>query len=947
MKKFLLNENDRKELIALLDKSRKAPPPYIAPRSAPVAPREADSYWALPPCEQGLPAATYESGQLKSIGINCCLFKHNFETQKMDQMLDAQGLPERVVVYNYFPRPENGLTQIHQQKDGSWANARPDQITTRTATTTVGPIEADESCTGECIWTADANGVWGWPTGGCASATTTPAPTTTTGTTGTPTGYTTVLPSPSTIAPCSDSRCLLACVPRTGTTTYPRSAYVYAMATTGGGTGTTLAPTSCPSGCACYGLGDDCWLNGGELRSHCIGPRPTSTVTTLNPTDGACTLAGKILSPTPADAERYARKIGGDWTLCGDCTNSVDSPLFPFGGDGYRYHDYPTLVSVYESPCVQDPCKAAGFTTGSTSGTVTFYAFPYLRQLSTWYLAKDHVYMDYDNNRFVANWFACNSCGTGQRPVSAPPYWLNDAASDQGNVQYDAAKGVYIYEAACISGPACEVCPRAPYPDLVTTTATPSSATGTSATSSAAPTTTQAPCGCVRPSFCPQPYECTKTQCRRGGGATTIDPSLPCFPDNTTTTGTTATTAAPPTTLPGDCIDWRGARCDCSGNGGGGTTIPPVQTTPAGPGGCPPGYIYVAPADPCDSGHCEQVATIPPQPTLPPAPCAGFCMWQAILTATGGIRWATVAEACTGSQCACVPPGTAPSTCGEIAVNGCAAPPPATTGTTGTTGTPTTTSRPICDCCTTGTTTTANPCTRGRCRYAGDGSGGWVMKLNQCGGTCAPCASAGSIGVPSDDTCHTLTLGCGQSPPTTTGGPTTTGAPLGDCCFYYGGFYNCSRDVTYAACAASPGGAGTWSWMARGSCAIAGRCGATTTPDPIGDCCFQGSNPSLANCLNGVPASACIAAGGAALGLGSCSVGVNCGATTTPEPTGDCCYMDFTGTFICGSGFSSSFCSVLSGSFMAAGTCALGGNCNPTTTTAPTTTGGGLPTVPP
>ena len=180
MKKFLLSEGDRNELRRLLSAARSAPAPTVLRDVSRKTFFEGDTYWALPPCETGLPAAEFVGDKWTSYGIKCCLFKKDSFTNKMEPLLDVVGNPIRAEVWNHYGTSEMGLVQVHKHKEGFWTNERPfgtgQGDGNSASTTTVNP---SEGCTGKCIWTADANGVWQWPTGGCSPSSTTSTTTTT------------------------------------------------------------------------------------------------------------------------------------------------------------------------------------------------------------------------------------------------------------------------------------------------------------------------------------------------------------------------------------------------------------------------------------------------------------------------------------------------------------------------------------------------------------------------------------------------------------------------------------------------------------------------------------------------------------------------------------------------------------------------------------------------
>ena len=967
MKKFLLNEADRRELAAMLSQQKSAPPPHPNATPQKVVHEEGDSYWALPPCETGLPAAEMIDGKLVTIGIQCCLYRHSWLTEQMEPMLDQAGLPVRVTVFNYYQTPEIRLVQVYKHKDGSWTNERPfDRRQITDVTTTPNPVHNDPACEGECYWQADSNGVWQNPTGSCQNVSTT---TTTTATPSTP-GTTRYPPSPATtVSPCIANKCTLICVDTSTTPApdeygvpVPYQRFRYAL----------KDGSVCPTGCTCYGLGDPCFLVDGELVSNCIGAG-TSTTTTSTPAPDApvCDLASFVFGTVPPLYYRAAirREPAGSWTVCGDCDDGK-TPMFPLGGDAYRQHDYPRYPTVYESPCVDNPCANSAI---SSEATFSMRAYPHSEQIRRWGWYIRGVFYDYINKKFLANWFVCKNCEGANRPNTAPPIWIyEDQAKNEANgVFFDEGTNTYVFDSSCIQGFNCTTCGRAPTRRLweyqgPDSGAPPTTTNGPTSTT----TTTLAPdCGCSRPNFCPQPYECIRTVCSREHAEvfpvhttnTTVPPpsSLPCFPSNTTTSGPTTTGAPTTTNAPNQCYDSYGTLCNCST-----TTSTPSGST------CPPGSILVTPTDPCLPPYCEGVAptTAPPPP---PVTCTDVCTFQSRTNSDGiTFRWELLG-ACTSlfqdlqlvGDCACSDPVTQPTECNQITYTPCYR-----------VGQPTTTpTPPPCSCC----QTTVNPCLTKSCRYGANGTGGWTLRSNSCPTSC-PCPPASSITVPSIG-CDTLTIACGGSPPTqppTSTTSTTTACPSGSpgpsykCCFRYqgqqAGFWSCAAYTYQCECAVgrpSPQGPPMIEAYATTDtdCSTGGACGSqTTTPTP-GACCVTvqvGTAAPTIQCFNVVSEASCNGLNGTFQAGANCSSNPCASITTTVSPTttagpttttttnnpaANCCFGWAVPPY-CVLAYGSSACLQQGGSVIA--------NCNScgpnvsTTTTSTTTAGPGTTTTP-
>ena len=805
MKKFLLSEGDRNELRRLLSAARSAPAPTVLRDVSRKTFFEGDTYWALPPCETGLPAAEFVGDQWTSYGIKCCLFKKDAFTNKMEPLLDAVDNPIRAEVWNHYGTSEMGLVQVHKHKEGFWTNERPLGATANTAvnqSTTSGPIIPQ--CAGKCVWTADANGVWQWPTGGCTASSTT---STTTGspTTGAPGAGSTAPPLgiPTTPSPCiAAPPCYLVCVD-TSTTPAPDEygvpvPYVrfrYEM----------KDGSSCPAGCKCYGLGDPCFLVDGELKSTCIGD--TAATSTTTPVPGStpppeaypCEEAEFIFGTVPPNIRRIAYKINGDTEPCQECSDPK-SDFYSPGAVPYRQHDWRKLSTVYESPCIDSPCTFAP----DSEGLPLFTAFAYTDQVNVWGDTNNPAV--YDNTpglpapRYLANWFNCEVTLRNRRPSRTPPLWIYDV--DDTTSTLNTARGitfengVYVFRTIWAEGLACGNCGRGP---TVLESNRVSIEPGGSTTSTTTSTTTaEPPCGCVRPDYCPLPFECTLTACIKGGEVvdgvpgTTIRPPVPCFPDTQPST----------TNGPGQCIGSRGNLCVC----GTGTT---TTGTPAGPSDprCPPGSVFVYPSsDSCAAGEC-----VPWEPPLdhPEAkclygPCYGTCVFLSRYTSLSGtlgltppdrgeLVWENISNSilaaelgypfspccrdinCEGREgrtcsgisilnngtylsdgtCECTPPSVAPESCGQVTVTGCRGTPGAE-----------------CSCCNP-TTTTGSPCNVKACRYRATAELTWVIVDNPCILNC-PCPNPAGLPPPLEE-CESLSFLCGATlpPPPSTSPPTT------------------------------------------------------------------------------------------------------------------------------------------------------------------------------
>jgi hypothetical protein len=190
-KHYVLTEKDRRVLDNLHGESKAAPPPAMLPASQGQYLAAPDVYWALPPCETGLPAATRLSdGSVRPGLARCCLYRSDDDLDKLVPVLDPTGIPFRIEVRNHYFRVGNDFVQVWRHKNGTWTNERPELVSESTATTTTAApnaVAVDPLCQGECIFIAEAatGGGFAWksPVGGCANTTTTTTTTTTTSTT--------------------------------------------------------------------------------------------------------------------------------------------------------------------------------------------------------------------------------------------------------------------------------------------------------------------------------------------------------------------------------------------------------------------------------------------------------------------------------------------------------------------------------------------------------------------------------------------------------------------------------------------------------------------------------------------------------------------------------------------------------------------------------------------
>lgn len=334
---YTLSESDRRLLDSTLREQRSAPPRPAIVKVQGKDFESADSFWALPPCETGLPAAWIldNGGVIYSYAV-CCIYKLDSSTGSLAPIRDGYGKIYRETVYNAYPYVINSLVRVHQDKNGKWSNEPIpiDGLSSTTSSTTgnVGTTAQPTQCLGECVWIAeqDQNGNIVWksqPSGGCRNTTTaepgtTPAPVTTT-----PAVTTTPIP-------CYPEKCRLICLPTTtgspGTTVWPPSPaipYRYQQLV-------NLQNPGCQNPCSCYGVGDPCWLLNGEVESKCLNLSTSTTTTTTTsgplPNQVCQWLLGQQAGPpSPTISDRYMAGAwsdfrNGGWQVCNECAEGKE-----------------------------------------------------------------------------------------------------------------------------------------------------------------------------------------------------------------------------------------------------------------------------------------------------------------------------------------------------------------------------------------------------------------------------------------------------------------------------------------------------------------------------------------------------------------------------------------------------------------------------------------------
>ena len=971
-KHYVLTERDRRLLDNQHREAAAAPPPAMLPSSSHQYTKAPDVYWALPPCETGFPAATRNSDGSITPGVAvCCLYRSDTEQDKLAPVLDAVGLPFRIVVKNHYMRVGNDFVQVWRHKNGTWSNERPELVVESTATTTTtgGPVVVNPVCRGDCLWVAELNGsgqpVWkSTPLGGCANTTTsTTTTTTTTTTTGTTVTTTTTTPQPD---PCSSTPCRLRCVAATttsppgGTTSWPpqpSTGFVYQAI------GTTCSPA-----CKCFGAGDPCYLLNGEIDSRCVyvtttTAGPTTTTTTGGPISGpqTCNIANTLLGSPAAGTYRTAtlKGLATGWIVCQDCPDG-EFPLFPRGSKDLIDPDPNGPVIVHDSPCGRSPCALNAVL--YTEGKAVYRAFSLNDQQWFWgnKSGSDQI-IQYNYEKWLANWQVCQPCGSGLRPANPPSPWLfYDAARNQNGISLNQSDGMYLYETSCVAGPSCGACELSHVGNMLGTT------TSTTSPPTPRPTSTQPPCGCEPPTYCPAASgECVRTLCKPGGAATGAPacPTTTTGPDQcwnwrtgrmcvcgSTTTTTTTTTTRTPANCGGNCSSIWTNKGGPIGVGG----DVPIATCPPGcncNGTLPPGAAY----HPCGtiiSGTCVPYVSTTEYPNTCSS-CLGTCTWYAAYSSGYGsaLVWINIPQSsrcfpypslCScadgeypedndsgyGGCCRCSTPQTPPTSICDILDTPCTFTPPVGTE---------------CECCTT------EPCEK-YCSFKGNGTGGWTKIDDPCPTTC-PCPAYPPTASGSD--CDLRRYACGSivpttpTPPTTTGTTTSTTTPgPGACCYGDG---TCSF--------------GPYSWC-RGVAVFQGAgvtcasvtCPQTTTSNPVGSCCVGSGGTGVGStCVGNVLRSYCDYLNGQfhatpCSSLPSSAACYSASTTTTTASTGRCCYgvIGEPSTISCFAGVVASACAppFLNPAtqwyyFTAGATCGPSGStgCSyPLTTTSTTTT---------
>jgi hypothetical protein len=910
-KLYGLTEEDRRWVQHLVQSKLAEPPPAAIPAGHDTVAwnKSPAIYWALPPCESGIPAAEISGdGQITPGSANCCLFRYDSTSNKLTPVTDAAGVPLRAIVRNHYFRVANDYVQVWRHKNGTWANERPEVVaeSSATTTTTTGePEPIDPVCQGECLFVAGGAGggglTWKPASGGCANTTTTTTSTTTTSTTTTSTtttSTTTTSTTTTTASPCPNVPCMLRCVAATTTTSEPGATTAWPPPPSTGYIYQVIG-TDCNSPCSCFGAGDPCYLLNGEIQSKCVyivttTPGPTTTSTTPGPISGpgVCEAVSATLGIPAPGTYRVAtlKSYPSGWIVCQDCPDG-EFPMFPRGASDPVDPDPAGDVVAHESPCGRSPCADSRIS--YTPNKAVYRAYDYFAQVQAWQAKPgSDQFLHIEGNRYLANWRVCQSCPSGFRPANPPSNWLFfDDALNVSPVSRSQQDGLYLYETSCVPGTACEACEYAPLSWTATST--------TTSIPTPMPTTTRAMCGCESPTYCPSTLgECVRTRCSPGGA------SKPVIPCPTTTTS------------PGQFLCWDynfGVLCNCGST----TTSTTTTTASSCSGSCSAIYVRggLTPVSTCaptcncvypttsTTPSCGTIITGTCQgfpPAVPPqcSSCLGGCYFFAQYANGYGspLKWVTdrlrsvcsgvvatptgYSDACscslassegelpsdwgawlcsgdaTGTSdccCGCYPPATAPASICDIAETPCES-----------------RRESPCACCTT------QPCDK-QCTFKGNGTGGWTKIDDPCPSTC-PCPQYPPSISQSD--CDIRRYTCGSSIPTTTAGPSTTTS--------------------------------------------------TTTPGP-GACCFPGG------ACDYLSYSACRTAGGTHQGAGVTCASVSCPTTVAPTTTqqyGACCYT-LRGENFCEAGADAARCAYLQGTLYRGQTCAQA-NCFPTTTAAPT-----------
>lgn len=680
-KSYVLSEADRRLLETALREQRSAPPRPAIVKTPAKEFESADSWWALPPCETGLPRSWIIDGKLNYGVAICCIYKMNSMTEELELVLDTQNAPLRLNINNAYPNVINGLVRIHQDKNGTWSN-EPVPVTGNgtTTSTTASPnttTSVPRLCGGDCLWVSKplGGGKFGWrlnPENLCAN-TTTPAP------------ITSAPPPPATSTTtttrvCTPSKCRLKCVavtttlPPGGTTSWPPQPYVpyrYTVVS-------DLDNQPCAGGCSCYGDGDPCFLLNGEIESKCLYVTPTtstSTTTTTGLPNRVCdwVLAGIVGPPSPTQyiEASWSDLSNGGWQVCNDCPAGYQPFVRARSGifssdDVSEYQDYAADLSFLDitrkdnvgtpenrsfgawkfstgchfSPCSIGPAVSAG---ANEAEYRTFTKNDIYR-----YILSDAW------NTIGIKWIQ-DILGSDKVPGSAlEPYELDqiwkrlfdelDEIDDKGQRSYRArwsickscpsgtrplvppSKYVYVLDentsGQLVEGVWVYKTPCVAGPDCSVCEDIPIVRGNFSAATTIAPgpTTTLPPCGCVPPDYCPSAEgECVRTQCKPGGNNT------------------------PP---------------DCN------TTAPPNSC-----------YDFVA-QKMCVCNTSTTTTTSRPVPSTVPPDCSGNCTWKLVQgpysggNTRPGLVWQPVDASCAIERsywCECG--GSPPTTCAASGVD--------------------------------------------------------------------------------------------------------------------------------------------------------------------------------------------------------------------------------------------------------------------------------------